>query len=141
MINIKPFLQALLIAALVASPLTALPVFAQGTVLDACPLPASALKAVSRQMFTAVSTTAVGLSSAIYNPTDGSPKPVCALIVVNSNSISAWAAGATPTAADGMIFAAPTAFSLGANNFATFLMIRAGASDAAVAVQFQAAVN
>lgn len=107
---------------------------AQTTPLDSCPLPASAMRVAYDETFT-VSSSAVGFTAATYAPTNGSPKAVCAVVVVNSNSISWRASGATPTAVIGNVQASGTSFVVGAANLASFLMIRV-TSDAVVFVNY-----
>jgi hypothetical protein len=109
-------------------------VLAQGSV-GACPFSASSLKASYKEMIT-VSTTAKTFTLATWWPTDGRPQAVCATVVVNTNSVSWWASGDVPTSSDGIIAGTSTSFSIGSNNMASFQMIRAGASDASVAVQY-----
>lgn len=92
------------------------------------------VQATTHEMIT-VSNTAIGFTASKLQPTDGSPDPVCAVVTVNTNSISVWGQG-TPTASDGMILSAGQNIAVGALNLRSFLMIRAGASDAAVAVQY-----
>ena len=126
-----------LILALVLPPI---PVEAQTSQMGACPFSANSLKAAYTEMLT-VSTTALPFTASKYNPGSGAPKAVCATVVVNTNSISWWPAGTTPTASDGVITDTGGSFSIGPSNLATFLMIRAEASDSAVAVIYQVPVN
>lgn len=113
---------------------------AQTTALDACPFPPGNLVVAYAEPLT-VSTTAIGLTASVYNPGSGSPKAVCALITVNTNGISRWVAGRTPTASDGALVAAGVQFSVGPANLATLKMIRSGASDASVAVEYMVPTN
>ena len=108
---------------------------AQNSNLGACPYPSNVLQARYSEMLT-VSSTALPLTVATYRPGQGAPNAVCALIAVNTNSISWWAHGATPTASDGIINASATSISLGVNNMAQFKMIRATGTDAEVAIQY-----
>lgn len=116
-----------------------LPAHAQTTALDACPFSPGDLKVVYAEPLT-VSSTAIGLTASVYNPGSGSPKAVCALITVNTNGISRWAAARTPTASDGVLVAAGVQFSIGQANLATLKMIRSTASDASVAVEYMVTV-
>lgn len=104
--------------------------------LDACPFSANSVKAAYAEMIT-VSNTAVGFTQATYKPTDGRPAAVCAVVFVNTQSISWWPAGRTPTAADGVLAPTASSFSIGILNLQTFLMIRATGSDSLVAVVYQ----
>lgn len=110
---------------------------AQGTSMGACAYSPGALKSAYKEMIT-VSTAALPFTAATYRPasTSGQPAAVCALVTVNTNSISWWTTGATPTSSDGIISASGVSFWVGASDLARFLMIRAGASDAAVAVVY-----
>lgn len=95
------------------------------------------MKAAYKEMLT-VTNAAKLLTSTVYIPasSSGNPPAVYALITVNSNSISWWSSGDVPTASDGIITLAGGSFWIGQPDFAKFQMIRAGASDAAVAVLY-----
>lgn len=107
------------------------------TSMGACAYSPGALRSAYKEMIT-VSTAAIGFTTATYRPasTSGQPPAVCALVTVNTNSISWWPTGATPTAADGIITGSGVSFWVGSSDLARLLMIRAGASDAAVAVLY-----
>jgi len=107
---------------------------AQTAPLGACPMAPSALRAAYKEVLT-VSSTALPFTSSVWAPTTGNPRAVCALVVVNTNSISFWADGSTPTAGSGMIIATAGSFWIGTNNMSQFLMIRVS-SDASVAIQY-----
>lgn len=95
------------------------------------------MKAAYKEMLT-VSNTAKLLTASTYRPasTSGQPPAVYALVTVNSNSISWWSSGDTPTSSDGIITLSGGSFWIAQPDFAKFQMIRAGASDAAVAVLY-----
>lgn len=113
---------------------------AQSSGMGACGYPASALRSAYKEMLT-VSNTATILTAATYKPTGGNPAAVCAVIVVNTNSISWWSNGAVPTSSDGIITTSGNSISIGALDLASFKLIRAGASDSAVAVLYFAPVQ
>lgn len=106
---------------------------AQGNGVGACPFSAGSLTSSYQEMIT-VSSTAVGFTASTWKPTDGRPQAVCALVVVNTNSVSWWPTGSTPTAAVGVLQATSTSFSVGSQDMAKFLMIRATGSDSLVAI-------
>lgn len=83
----------------------------------------------------AVSSTAVGFTTAKLNPTNGAPKPVCAIVQVITNSISYWGTLPVPTATDGQVLPTNGSVVVGPINLATFLMIRV-TSDSNVAIQY-----
>jgi hypothetical protein len=107
---------------------------AQSTPLDACPLPANAMKVAYDEKLT-VSSTALPFTRSVWRPTDGSTPAICAVVVVNSNSISWRATGATPTDVIGNITASGASFVVGAQNLPNFLMIRV-TSDSVVHINY-----
>lgn len=127
----KKLILSVLSLSLILAPI---PAKAQNGV-GACPFNASSLVSAYKEMLT-VSTTALPFTRTVYRPTNGKPPAVCATVVVNTNSISWWSTGATPTAADGIITPTAGVFSVGSTDLTKFLMIRAGASDAEVAVLY-----
>lgn len=127
----KLLLSLIIIAALV----TPASVQAQGSQVGACAYSAGSLVSAYKEMLT-VTNAAKLLTAATYAPTNGRPRAVCALIVVNTNSISWWSNGEVPTASDGIITLAAGSISIGSIDLPRFQMIRAGASDAAVAVLY-----
>ncbi len=135
--NIKRLVFLALVFALVLPPV---PAVAQTTALDACPFVPGDLKVAYAEPLT-VSNTAIGLTASVYNPGSGAPKAVCALITVNTNGISRWAAGRTPTASDGVLVGAGVQFSIGQQNLATLLMIRSTGTDASVAVEYMVPIS
>lgn len=125
----KAILSLLLLAALATS------ASAQGSGVGACAYNAGSLQSAYKEMLT-VTNAAKLLTSSTYAPTNGNPRAVCALVVVNTNSISWWSTGAVPTAADGIITGSGVSISIGSVDLAKFQMIRSGASDAEVAVLY-----
>lgn len=125
-------MKKLTLAVLLLLSLIAPQVEAQNAV-GACPFGAASLVSSYQEMIT-VSTAALPFTAATYKPTNGRPAAVCATVVVNTNSISWWSTGATPTSSSGIISTSGNSFSVGAADLPKFLMIRAGASDSAVAV-------
>lgn len=107
---------------------------AQNSGMGACGYPASALKSAYKEMLTVNGATL--LTSATYKPTNGDPAAVCAVLVVNTNSVSWWSTGSVPTASDGIITTSGNSISIGALDLARFQMIKAGASNAEVAVLY-----
>lgn len=107
------------------------------TSMGACAYSPGALKSAYNEMLT-VSTVAKILTASTYRPasTSGQPAAVCALVTVNTNSISWWPTGAVPTSSDGIISTAGVSFWVGSSDLARLQMIRAGASDSAVAVLY-----
>lgn len=110
---------------------------AQSSGMGACGYPPSSLRSAYKEMLT-VTNAAKLLTASTYRPatSSGNPAAVCALIVVNTNSVSWWSTGDVPTAAAGVITTSGNSISLGALDLARFQMIRAGASDAEVAVVY-----
>lgn len=125
-----PFLTALALV---------LPAPATSQAVGACPFAAGSLRAAYKEMLT-VSSTALPFTASVWKPTNGNPPAVCAFVVVNTNSVSWWADGSTPTAASGIISTAAQSFSVGQSNMTTFKMIRVS-SDAEVAIQYLTAIN
>ena len=113
---------------------------AQQTPLDACPMDASALRVAYKETLT-VSSTALPFTVAVYNPGSGQKKAVCAVVSVNTTSIRWWADGSVPTAAAGFLTESVSSFTVGQNNLAQFLMIRATGSDSEVAIQYMTPNN
>lgn len=84
-----------------------------------------------------VSNSAVGFTSATYNPTDGSPKAVCAIVQnISANALSYWGSMGVPTASDGQQLSQFQSVVIGPANLGTFKMIRVPASDSSAAVQY-----
>lgn len=125
-------MKKLILSVLLVLTLLVPQVEAQSNGVGACPFSAGSLVSAYQEMIT-VSNTAVGFTASTYKPTSGLPA-VCALVVVNTNSISWWPTGSTPTAAIGVLQATATSFSVGSQDMAKFLMIRATGSDSLVAV-------
>lgn len=83
----------------------------------------------------AVSTSAIGLTEATYNPTDG-PKATEALIGVQAANIRVWFDGTAPTTTAGQVFVAGQSFVVCALTLRKFLAIRDDAADAELAVTY-----
>lgn len=82
-----------------------------------------------------VSTSAVTLTAATYNPTDG-PKPIEALITVGAADVRVWFTGTAPTDTVGHIFVAGQSFTICAATIPRFQAIRDGGSDAILSVTY-----
>lgn len=82
-----------------------------------------------------VSTAAVILTAATYNPTDG-PKPIEALITVGAADVRVWFTGTAPTDTVGHIFASGQSFTICAATIPRFQAIRDGGSDAVLSVTY-----
>lgn len=82
-----------------------------------------------------VSTTALPLTSTVYNPAGG-PKANQALISVNTEEIRIWADGTVPTASNGIILVAGQTILVCALSLPKIRMIRDDAQDAEVAIQY-----
>ena len=85
----------------------------------------------------AVSTTAIGLTAATYNPTDG-PKATEALIGVQAANVRVWFDGSTPTTTAGQVFVSGQSFVVCALTLRKFLAIRDDGTDAELAVTYSA---
>lgn len=84
-----------------------------------------------------VSTSAVGLTAATYNPGNGQNPASAALVAVNTNNLRAWFDGSAPTTSAGIIVAAGQSFVVcGIPGLQKLKMIRDDASDVEVAVQY-----
>lgn len=112
---------------------------AQSTPLDACPYAAGDLRVAYKETLT-VSSTALPFTASVYNPGNGSPKAVCAVVSVNTNSVRWWADGSTPTASAGFLTEAVASFTVGQNNLAQFKVIRVS-SDSEVAIQYMVPIS
>lgn len=87
-----------------------------------------------------VSSTAIGFTAGKLTPTNGAPKPVCAIVQVITNSVSYWGNYAAPTASDGLVISTNGSVIVGRNDLVSFRMIRV-TSDATVSVQYLAPVS
>lgn len=87
-----------------------------------------------------VSTTALPLTATVYAPSSP-PKADQAIIVVNSESIRIWFDGSTPTGSVGIILAAGQSVRVCALSLPKVKMIRDGASDSEVAVEYSGPAN
>lgn len=100
----------------------------------------SGVVAFSNETLT-VSTTALPLTASVYNPTGG-PRATVALVAVNAEDVRVWFDGSAPTGSVGIIVAAGAApFTVCGPQIAKLQMIRDGASDAEVAIQYFAPQN
>lgn len=84
-----------------------------------------------------VSTVAVSLTAATYNPVDG-PKPIEALITVGAANVRVWFTGTAPTDTVGSIFVSGSSFVICAATIPKFQAIRDDAVDAVLSVTYSA---
>lgn len=84
-----------------------------------------------------VSTSSVGLTASVYAPTDGTPRATVALLSVQGGQdVRVWFDGTAPTTSAGIVVASGQSLYVCGTVIQTVRLIRDGASDAEVAVQY-----